>query len=440
MNALRLPAVALLVALGMAACDSRPSVPSGISDAPPATVFALRVTDVTGTPIPGALVTITNGSALFQAQADDRGVAALAGAPSGDVTMSVAATQFESITFATRLPGGVQGLSLRAVGEWAVGRAISLGARMIERAADGSTLTFSVDVAVVGATSEAIENLTGADFELPVIDCGWGGPRDCASDAAGNATAGGGQFGADGGAQAFGLQPPSARRPYLVGVLAERSEAIGDWRARNSALKSFFGMLGGNDRASLAAFESIGGMTTLTVLGPFTDDGRSYFDAIDGLFAPEADPPAIVPSLSESIRRAAAARDAALTPLDASVLVVARSFLTVSEIDAVTALAQQLDVRVSTAGYDDFGLPEVAVRTGGFVAQYQDPRQLEMLFGAMDSLLAGTLPYYRLQFRIKGAPGVFVAGGNAKVRLRVRVPTTLPSNGSFISFDVPIDS
>jgi hypothetical protein len=73
------------------------------------------------------------------------------------------------------------------------------------------------------------------------------------------------------------------------------------------------------------------------------------------------------------------------------------------------------------------------------VAQYADPRQLGPIFGAMDSLLAGTMPHYRLQFRINGMPGVFVAGGNAKVRLRVRVPTTLPSNGSIITFDVPID-
>jgi hypothetical protein len=40
--------------------------------------------------------------------------------------------------------------------------------------------------------------------------------------------------------------------------------------------------------------------------------------------------------------------------------------------------------------------------------------------------------------RIKGVPNTFVSGGNAKVRLRVRVPTSLPTRGAILTFDVPI--
>jgi hypothetical protein len=56
----------------------------------------------------------------------------------------------------------------------------------------------------------------------------------------------------------------------------------------------------------------------------------------------------------------------------------------------------------------------------------------------MDRLLAGTTPYYRMQFRLTGPGGTFVPGGNAKVRLNIRVPTSLPSNGVMTTLDVAI--
>lgn len=444
---------ALLLAAAIGGCDSvshndnPPSLPTGAPSSPlPASVpeFALQASDVTGAPIAGALVTITDGNALFEATTDATGRASLAGAPSGALTMSVTAPGFEPWATAGPVRRDVHRLTLNAVGAWAVGRAIALGAHMLERAADGSALTFSVDVAVIGADSSAIETLTSADFEVFEIDCGWGGPRDCASDAAGNATGqGGGNFARDGGAESFALQPSSPRRPYLVSVLAERSRALQSFEDnRASALKSFFATLGGNDLASLAAVESIGGTPTLTVFGPFTSNGRSYFDAIDGLVGSAADEPAIPPSLLESISRAAAARDSALTAVDATVLVLPRPWmnLSVAEIDEATALARQLGVRISVVDHDSYGLPDMAMRVGGFVAHYDDRRHLGPIFGAMDSLLAGTLRYYRMQFRIKGVRNTFVAGGNAKVRIRVRVPTPLPHRGAFVTVDVPIDS
>jgi len=78
------------------------------------------------------------------------------------------------------------------------------------------------------------------------------------------------------------------------------------------------------------------------------------------------------------------------------------------------------------------------VRTGGFAVDVDDPRQLGMVFGAMDRLLAGTMPYYRMQFLVVGSPGTFVSGGNAKIRLKVRVPTSIPSYGVPTGLDVAI--
>ena len=117
---------------------------------------------------------------------------------------------------------------------------------------------------------------------------------------------------------------------------------------------------------------------------------------------------------------------------------MATPWMTVSEIDEATSLARQLGVRISTVQSHNYGFPEMAVRTGGFVVEVEDPRQLGMILGAMDALLAGTTPYYRMQFRIAGAAGTFVSGGNAKLWLTINVPTSLPHNGVYTSLDVAI--
>jgi hypothetical protein len=61
-----------------------------------------------------------------------------------------------------------------------------------------------------------------------------------------------------------------------------------------------------------------------------------------------------------------------------------------------------------------------------------------MIFGAIDRLLAGTMPFYRMEFELTGAPGTFVAGGNAKVRLHIDVPNSVSTRGLEAVADVAI--
>lgn len=444
---MRREAIVLLltaVAVGAGGCGGGNSRSGGIDgNGGPASAAGavVQVVDVNGKPIVGSVVSITAGGVKRETTTGADGSARFFDLPTGDATLAVTAAGFESQTWDLALRRGSvsSGVTLNAAGAWAIGRAVVLGTRMIERASDGSAMTFSVDLAVLGENSEALQTLTSSDFTVQPIDCGWGGPRDCASDAAGNATGSGGNFSPDGPARSFSLQPPSVRHPYLVGVLAERSTAVTDWDARVPALKSFFTTLGGNDSASLASVQTEDRAATLTVLGPFTSDGRTYLDAVEQLARPAGDPPAVLDSLLESIRRAAAASTGQIPKLERTVLVLATPSMSTSDIDAVTALARQSGVRISTVVRDNYGFPEMAVRTGGFVASVDDPRQLGMVFGAMDQLLAGTVPYYRMQFRLVGATtGTFVPGGNAKVLLKIHVPTSIPSRGVFISLDVAI--
>lgn len=435
--------LALLVAavgVGLSGCSGGGG--GGGSSDSSAAGLEIRTTDVNGLPIGGAVVSVAAGKVQRQATTGADGSATFLDLPTGEATMSVTAVGFESETGSIELQGGSRptnwGVTLRATGAWAVGRAIVLGTRIIERVGDGSAMTFSVDLAVIGENSEALQSLTSSDFAVYQIDCGWGGPRDCASDAAGNATGSGGQFSPDGPAHSFSLQLPSGRHPYLVQVLAERSMSVTGWSALVPALKSFFTMLGGNDAASLASVQTEDRGATLTVLGPFTSDGRTYLDAIDQLARPAGSAPAMLDSLLDSIRRAAAAGSGQIPGVERTVLVLATSWMSISDVNTATALAQQLGVHISTVVQDNYGFPEMAVRTGGFVADVTDARQLGMVFGAMDRLLAGTTPYYRMQFRLVGSPGTFVSGGNAKVRMRIHVPTSIPSNGVHAILDVAI--
>jgi hypothetical protein len=450
-----LPIRKILLALGsmalLAACDGSGGagtgltmLPSGAQTGTPSAPtptsgpFDVYVREHPGgSPIDGASVTVTVAGLQYRATSNALGVATFASLPRGDVVMTVEADGYDTPTFPIFLGSDPLEIWLKEEGWWTVGRPIVLGTRTVERASDGSAMTFSIDVAVIGPDSQALQTLTSADFTIGSVDCGWGGPRDCASDAAGNATGIDGVFLWDGGVNFLGLQPPTARQPYVVSVLAERSNRVTDWDARAPALKSFFSSVGGNDMVGLSSAQVENGVATLTSLGPFTSDGGTYAAAIDALAQPAGDQPSLPGDIAESIHGVAEARANIGYATDATVLLLgAPAVMDEADIAAAVTLARQLGVHISDVG-DNYAYP--AVRTGGFVAPIDDPRQLAMVFGAMDQLLAGTLPFYRMEFRLEGlVPGTFQPGGNARVRFVTHVPTSLKHGDLWTLVDVAI--
>jgi hypothetical protein len=402
----------------------------------------LMVHDVNGAPIEGAVVVISDGATTIQATTGADGYVAFGKIPEslgGWVTMTISASGFETDQFETKvLPTlGVTSYTMRAIGAWSIGRAMVLGTDMVERSDDGSTMIFSVDLALIDANSDPIETLTSPDFSLDYIDCGWGGPRDCASDAAGNATHN--WRVPEGGAIGFELHPAGAPLPYMLAVLVERSAEVNDWSERGPALRSLFAGIGGNDVANLASVETLNGVTKLTRLGPFTSDGSIFFPAIDELARPAGDAPVLLPGIETSIERLANAEGFGLPEAQRTVLVLSSQWTTVADVDAVTAAARAAGVHISTVAAYSYGLPEMAARTGGFAAEITDPRALGMVFRALDRVLSGTMPFYRMQFRLEGQPGTFVAGGNAKIWLRTAVPASMPSTGVVAQVNVALD-
>ena len=422
---------------GGSGTTSSPVVGTGTAD------IEFYVRDVTGAPIADAVVTVTAGADQWETVTDAEGEGAIADVPRQAYTLEVTAAGFETQAITRTPASSVErwGFTLEAEGAWAIGRTFVLDTRVIDRASDGTAMTFALDVAVFDGDAQPIETLTSAQFGFASYECGWGGPRDCASDADGNATGSGGAFSVDGAAQAFELLPSSDRRPYVLGVLVERSTTGPNWTGRTTSLKSFFGALGGNDTASLMSVQWEGGSAAFSVLGTFTSDGSTYFDAIDQLPGAAAGAPAMLDAVTQAIDRVAAADGLGLPDVERHVLVMAREGLSPSEFQLAAEHAGSLGVRVSTI-LETFsvwyGFSELAARTGGFVAGVDDERQFELVMGALDPVLAGTTPIYRMQFRLTGDEGTFVSGGNAKLLLNVGVPSPLPNRGVWAPLDVAI--
>jgi hypothetical protein len=83
-------------------------------------------------------------------------------------------------------------------------------------------------------------------------------------------------------------------------------------------------------------------------------------------------PGATQESLLESKRRAAAAGTGQIPGVERTVRVLATPWMSTSDIDAATALARQLGVRISTVARDNYGFPEMAVRTGFDYEQWRE--------------------------------------------------------------------
>lgn len=431
----------LLAALALTACGGGSTPPSSDASATSKTL-TVELVDVLARPVEGATVILTVGSSQRSAVSAANGVATFDSVPFGAYSLTAKADGFEQLSVDGIWSLGSEGwrLSLTRIGAWAIGPAIILGTRMIDRSANRDSLVFTVDVAVItGEVPESLETLTASDFSLEYFDCGWGGPRDCASDADGDAALGYGSYGFDGPAKSFALHPGANRRPYLVGVAAQRSGDGSDWNIKGPALKSYFGGKNGADAVGLASVQVERGATTFNVLGPFASDGSPYLGAIDGLSSPAGAQPSIAQVLPDAIRWTAATTD--FPGNEATLLWLSTGgSISLAERNEAVALARQSGLHFSavTGSWDGLELGELAMLTGGFVARIEDLRQYGSVIGVMDRVLSGTLPYYRIEYRLTGEAGLFSPGGNVRLYMRIDVPTAFGTQPVRTQFDVAI--
>jgi hypothetical protein len=328
---------------------------------------------------------------------------------------------------------------------------------------DGSQMTIRVRVVVVDDSSEAIDNLTPADFELN--DCAPSAEVDCVriDGTSGNV----GYTVLDTTPEcAPGSDLPNCTVPgqpltaQAAALLLDQSGSVGNnsdpTGARLFSAKEFLETVtsSGDDFALLAAFAADRTNPDQTALipeqpltvynnGTFTQDGESFFDELDDLASQAGGGTPLYRSLFPEETDRAADPDFTVGMIDivadaSEVSSLPKSIVLFTDgrdeecgsgdpcspkRQRVIDHANAQDVRIFTIGLSnevDFqALGELARETGGVALFAETADQLLPLYGSLGALLSDSLLSYEFEWTISSDPGTFVTGNSVLGRVQV---------------------
>lgn len=441
-----------LAACGGNVVDGAGNPPSAIP--PNVGALTVTVTDTFGTPVAGARVDAELAGASTGAVTNAQGVALLTTTwPSGTADVAVSRETFLGTEVSTPFTSGAANavtVVLQRATAPAAGTLATRSGTLPVPADGGRTLSFEVEVVVVGADAQALGTLTADQFELrpctpdtsnTTVDCvrrAGGVPADVAyAPLAGTP-------------EALVLVPGEAARPFAAALLLDQSGSIASsdpTGARLFSAKALMGGLGLDDQVLLSAFASGPGALIqtppVTLYAPFRtrDNAESYFTDLDALTAQVGGSTPLYAAIDTV--RARVVTDAASTPgLSKAVVVFTDGSDTACGDAAACALARAetiaaanaSGVRLFTIGLservDVEALGALATETGGAMLYAETAEQLLPLYGSVGRLLSLSLPTYRLRWTVVADAGdVFTPGASLLGRVRVTVDGR--------SFDVP---
>jgi len=398
---------------------------------PPANTGSVVVRALTpaGTPVSGISVDLNGGFDGRTVTTDANGEAAFPGIPAGDASANLWGTGYHSARKRLTVTAGEQTrvtLSLLSVTEAVP---VLLAMHPSQPSGDGRYLTFEADVAVLTSDGSSRQTLVANDFGLEGT-CDW---YACVVDADGRDTYAG--YDTHVASAQLRAAPTSTNASAAVGVLVEQSEAM-RWfdpdGLRLQATKEYFDRVLPPDLVALGSYRDLGLTSVLTTYGGFTSDGSRLRNALDGLAGQEGGESRTLAALVEmagfmqsdlAVKTGAPRRALVVLTSDRAGSVDCPDSATCrrNELLAVEA-AKAAGVAVIAAGPEYSPAAEVAALTGGANALINDPLQWPALFRALDSLVVGELPHYRVRFELDaGVPGVFVRGRTALGQLTIRV-------------------
>lgn len=443
--------------LGLAACgggggggDAAATVPTGLR---------VTVSDTYGVRTAGAVVQATVGTAVATATTDAQGVALLvfsgvAGSASATISRPTFVTQ---TVVATVVANQVTDLAVTLVRATAAAGG-SLTARIAKGASaptvdpNDQTMTFEIELVVVGSDSEPITGLTASDFVLKPCTPDPGNDKvDCVRGAGASFDAGYAPI--TGIAETLDVVPGDPAEPYAAALMLDQSNSIAGsdpTGARLYSAKAFLDGLGVDDRVLLSAFASAGALIPdepLTVYPPFRDQGTisaapSYYATLDSLATLVGGGTPLYQSFDLLVDQVI--NDATLpVGIAKSVVIFTDGDDTeCGDADACRAIRQASIAKANTDGVRVFtiglsngvnfeALGELANDTGGVFLFAESPEQLIPLYGSVGRLLSLSLPTYRLRWTVQAASaGVFQTGNLLLGRVTV--------NAGVSAFDVPI--
>jgi hypothetical protein len=447
---LRKAAEAALLGLSVLALSSCGGSGGGQAAADPPSFVQVTVVDGFGAPVSGAVVQGPLGTTSTSTQ----GVTlVLTSAPGATASVVVSRDTFvDRSTTVTSAPGQVAEVRItldrqtRAAG----GSLTTRSASTPSVDPNAQTMSFEIEVVVVGSDSQPITTLTGADFKLlactpdpadPRFDCVRG---DVASDDAPYAPV-------SAGPESVVLVPGSNPQPYATALLLDQSSSMQQsdpTAGRLYASKAFVGGLAPDDQVLLAAFA--GGSTAtiptppLTVYGPFRTQTQApnYFATLDSLVPLLGGDTPLYESV-DSLRQQWLAGGLRSDGLGKGLVVFTDGGDNLCKTDTQACRTRRLqsitDARAGqvrifsialSRGVDVASLGELAQQTGGALLYADNVAQLLPLYGSLGRLMSLSLPTYRLRWTVQaGTPGSLRSGFS----LLGRVQVTTAGN----TFEVP---
>lgn len=446
--------------LGLAGCGGGGGGGSADATAPAPTGLRVTVSDAYGVRIADAVVQATVGTAVATATTDTQGVALLVfSGVAGSVSATISRPTFLTQTVAAAVVANqVTDLAVTLVRATAAAGG-SLTARPLKGATpptvdpNDQTMTFEIELVVVGSDSQPITGLTAADFVLkPCTPDPSNDKVDCVRGA-------GAQFDAayapiTAAAETSTLVPGDPAEPYAAALMLDQSASIAGsdpTGARLYSAKAFLDGLGVDDRVLLSAFASDPGALIpnppLTVYPSFRDASTvsaapSYYSTLDSLATLVGGGTPLYQSFDLLVDQVIS--DATLPPVIAKSVVIFTDGddTECGDPDACRAVRQASITAANTKGVRVFtiglsngvnfeALGELANDTGGVFLFAENPEQLIPLYGSVGRLLSLSLPTYRLRWTVQaGSAGVFQTGNLLLGRVTV--------NAGASTFDVPI--
>jgi hypothetical protein len=421
--------------------------------------IAATVTDAFGAPISNANISATNDGVTITRNTTSNGTVSLVGVPSGTASVSVTASGFNNSTpqnvtvvSNTSVPFRIAlQRSTQAAGGFVLSRVVGTPTN------NGQTVEFRLQLLVIDQNGAAVTSLTPSDMTLQncTPDPTTTGP-DCLrnDDTAYTVTV------VPTAPDKFKLvpPPPGSPFPYAAAMLLDQSSSIRSsdpTDARIFASKVFMEGVGVSDRVVLSAFADNSATDPnnvakipeipVTIYGQFTNDGESFFGALNELASLEGGTTPLYRALNRMIDETRAAPPGAANERKAVVLfsdgedtdadcagTTLEKACRDASIDNATLAGEEVDIfTVGLSGKVNFeAMAELADRADGVFLFAESANQLIPIYGALGNLLSDSLTKYEAVWTIEAAaPNAFQSGGTILGKVQVRTssnPVILP--------------
>lgn len=396
---------------------------------PPATTGALevRVVDSDGTPVPYAQVNVNapaDSSTWTTGYSDGSGIVVFSALPIGSVSAYASGwpSYYSSDQVQVQIATGARtSLSLTIAPAYA-GTAIVLATRHISSTPDGSEIELEADIAVVDPSGQPISGIDASQMMLPPWDCGDWDPYCMVYDDGQDA---GQWMPVTGTPNAFEWLPGSAPSTYAAGLLVDQgsSVALEHWDpGRKEAIVEFLDSFDPANSVALAEFGWLPGQSfAVRYNGGFVSNAAELRDAALSLDLRVGGSSPVEQAIPDML----AMIDWLAPPQERNLVLVQSDWRewTAQEVQSAVAASEQWGIPVNVVAPGYVGGAAAVARSGGALLIARFPAQMRTAFRALDAVLSGSIPFYRVRFQLQvSEPTV----ADQPRTLRASVGITLP--------------